>query len=106
MKILCFSEPLPKMILDGEKTISWRINDEKNISVGDEISLCYNDKKEFGKAKVIWVKETTFGDMTNEDKDGHEKFDSVEESYRTYSKYYKMDVKPQTRLKVIKFELI
>jgi len=49
MKQLKFSEPLSYLILSGKKDITWRINDNKNISVGDLISLCYNDGKEFAK---------------------------------------------------------
>jgi len=106
MKRLKFSEPLPKLILDGEKIYTWRINDEKNITVGDKLSLCYNDGREFAKAEVIAVKETTFADLTDEDKEGHEEFSSDEEMYTTYSEYYKMKVTPKTRLKVIKFKKI
>ncbi len=39
MKRLRFSEPLPELILSGRKTVTWRINDEKNIQQGDVLSL-------------------------------------------------------------------
>lgn len=45
------------------------------------LSLCYNDGKEFAKAEAFWVKEVTFGDMTKEDKEGHEKYPSEEQMY-------------------------
>ena len=106
MKKLKFSEPLPELILRGEKNITWRVNDDKGIVVDDELSLCYNDEKEFAKAKVIAVKDTTFENMAEGDKKGHEEFSSDEEMYRTYSKYYKMKVTPKTRVKVIKFRLL
>jgi hypothetical protein len=106
MKKLKFSEPLPELILRGEKDITWRINDEKGIKVDDLLSLCHKDGKEFAKAKVTWIKEKTFGDLTEEDKEGHEEFSSDKEMYETYSKYYRMEVTPKTRLKVIKFSLL
>lgn len=106
MKQLKFSEPLPELVLNGKKDTTWRINDEKNISVDNELSLCYNNGEEFAKAKIIWVKETTFENLIEEDYKGHEKFNSEEEMYNTYSRYYNMEVTPDTKVKVIKFKLV
>jgi len=106
MKQLKFSEGLPELILEGKKNSTWMINDKKGIMAGDILSLCYNDGKEFTKAKVFSVKETTFEDLTEEDKGGHEEFSSDKEMYETYSKYYNMKVIPKTKIKIIKFDLI
>jgi hypothetical protein len=103
---LKFSEPLPKLILEGKKNITWRVNDEKDISSGRIISLCYNNGKEFAKASILSVKDTVFGKLTEDDKKGHEEFASEKEMYEIYSKYYKMQIDPETKLKVIKFELL
>ena len=106
MKQLKFAEPLPKLILSKKKDTTWRIDDEKNLEVGDELSLCYNDGYEFARAKIIWVKETTFKYLTEEDYEGHEKFSSEEEMYNTYSRYYNVEVAPESRVKVVKFKLV
>ncbi len=106
LKRLKFSEPLPKLILSGEKNTTWRVNDDKNIVVGDQLSLCGIDGTEFVKAIVISVRETTFGALTEEDKKGHEEFVSEQQLYDTYSKYYSLKVTPRTPLKVIKFLLL
>lgn len=106
MKRLKFSEPLPEMILSGEKDSTWRIDDDKDITIDDILSLCHNDGTEFAKAKVKWVKYTRFRYLTEEDKQGHESFSTDEEMYRTYSAYYGMNVLPDTALKIIKYELI
>lgn len=37
IKKLHFAEPLPDLILSGKKDTTWRINDEKNIEVGDTL---------------------------------------------------------------------
>ncbi len=115
MKKVNFFYPLPEKILSKEKYTTWRINDEKNLQVG-EIFLCTNNepkgsseypgKGEFAKAQIIWIKETTFGDLTNEDLEGHEKFNSNDEMYKTFSGYYNMNVLPETRVKIIKFKLL
>ena len=105
MKYLKFSEPCPGLILEGKKYTSWRIDDEKDIKAGDVLSLCYNNGKEFAKAKVTSVKETTFGGLTEEDKKGHEGFSSEGEMYKIYSKFYKRKIGPGTKVKVIKFKV-
>lgn len=106
MKQLKFSEPLPELVLGGTKTSTWRINDEREIVDGDKLSLCYNDGREFAKAFATSVRETTFGELTDEDKTGHETFANDEEMYATYSRYYNMAVTPKTNLKIIKFKLL
>lgn len=105
MKPLTFAEPLPAKILNGEKTTTWRVGDEKDISVNDTLSLRTVDGEEFATARVRWVKQTTFGRLTDEDRDGHESFESREAMYRTYEEYYDRDIGPETELKVIRFAL-
>ena len=107
MKTLKFRESLSKLILQGEKNTTWRLFDDKNLSEGDIISFLVGEKKEeFAKAKLIEVKETIFGKLTDKDWDGHEKFLSDEEMYKTYSKYYNCQVDKNNPVKIIKFELL
>jgi hypothetical protein len=106
MKRLRFAEPLPGLVLDGSKDATWRIDDEKEITVNDTLSLCKRtDNSEFAQAEVSWVKMTTFGSLTSEDMEGHEKFSSHQEMLDTYSKYYNLTVTDDTVLKVIKFKI-
>lgn len=106
MKPLKFAEPLPQKVLDGKKDTTWRIDDEREITANDKLSLRNTDDEEFGKARVLWIKITTFGRLTREDKEGHESFESEEDMYKTYENYYDQKVGPETEVKVIKFELI
>jgi hypothetical protein len=106
MKRLKFSESLPELVLSREKDSTWRINDDKDISIDDVLSLCRSDGIEFARARVKWIKITRFRYLTDEDKQGHESFSSDVEMYRTYSGYYNMDVTPDTPLKIIKYELL
>lgn len=110
MKRLKFYDPLPKLVLAEIKNTTWRVGDEKGLDIGDELSLCYgsepNRGNEFAKARIFRIRETTFGNLTEEDKDGHERFNSEEEMYQTYSRYYQTNVTSQTRVKVIKFKLV
>ena len=68
MKTLKFRKSLSKLILQEKKYATWRLSDDKNLSVGDIISfLVWETKEEFVKAKIIEIKETTFGELTDED---------------------------------------
>lgn len=95
------------MVLDWTKDTSRRLNDDKEILPWDMISLLRKSNlTEFGKAIVLRVKETTFGSLTLEDKQGHEKFESDQEMLDTYGRYYGTSVWLNSRLKVIKFKLM
>jgi|SRR3989344_2827084 len=106
MKKLKFADHLIGLVLDGKKDTTWRVNDDKGISVGDELALCRKDGSEFARARVTHSSDTTFENVGKEDKEGHEKFSSEKEMYRTYSRYYGMEVTPKTKVKVIKFRLL
>jgi len=107
MKTLKFRENLAKQILNGKKIITWRLFDDKNLKRGDIISLLiFETEEEFARARLIDVKEKAFAELEDKDWKGHEKFNSEEEMYKTYSKYYKKEITPKTKLKIIKFELI
>lgn len=107
MKTLKFRKILSKLILNGKKNSTWRLFDDKELSVGDIISfIIWETKEEFAKVKLIGVKETTFGELTSEDWEGHETFFSEEEMYRTYSNYYSRQVDKNSPVKIIKFKII
>lgn len=60
----------------------------------------------FATAKITSVVEKPIGQLTEEDKKGHETFESDEEMYATYTKYYGKPVGPDILVKVIRFDLI
>ena len=110
MKTLKFKKDLSDLILDWKKCTTWRLFDDKNITekdIGKIYSFLVSDtQEEFTKAKIIKVRETIFGELTAEDWDGHEKFESEEEMYKTYSVYYGREVNKDSPVKIIKFKLI
>ena len=84
-KSLKFREHLVPLVLSGEKTVTWRLFDDKELQVEDDIDLVnWNTKKIFGKGILTEVKEKPLGDIEESDFDGHEKFESGEEMYETY----------------------
>jgi hypothetical protein len=106
MKKIKFSDNLISLVISKKKNTTWRVNDDKDITEGDSLSLCNTQGEEFARARVISAITKTFRELNNEDKEGHENFSSEEEMYKTYSNYYKDNTTPNTRLKIIKFELL
>ena len=107
MKTLKFHKDLVPLVLNGSKTSTWRLFDDKNLSQGDELELCeFGTNRIFAKARIVSVVEKKFSELTLSDKVGHGKFESDEHMYSTYRQYYKTDVNPETRLKIINFELL
>ena len=107
MKKIKFQNSLVALVLSGEKTSTWRLFDEKNLSVGDTINLVEFGKSDvFAQAIITGVVQKKFKELTKTDKTGHETFFNDQEMYETYSRYYKTNVGPNTSLKIIWFELL
>jgi len=106
-KRLKFHPDLVPLIVNGSKITTWRLFDDKNLQIGDELILVNSKTTEdFSNAKIVLVNETTFEKLTPKDWAGHEKFSSPEEMYKSYSKYYGCAVDQNSLLKIIKYELI
>lgn len=106
MKRLKFNSTLVPRVLSGEKKVTWRLYDDKGLSVGDELSLVNRDSgEEFAQATITSVTETTLGDIDHAAGDGHEAYASREEMYETFRGYYGDRVGPETPVKIISFAL-
>ncbi|HPH78513.1 MAG TPA: ASCH domain-containing protein [bacterium] len=107
MKTLKFRASLSQLILRGQKNSTWRLFDDKDLSIGDRLSLLvWETGHEFVRAKIVDVRVTTLGKLTAADWDGHEKFPDLATMYRTYSQYYHQPVDASTEVKIIRFQLI
>ncbi len=105
-KIIKFRDFLVPLVLSGEKDSTWRLFDDKELRVGDEVDLInWNTKEKFADAALIEVREKELGQLEPEDFDGHEKFESEEAMYESYRTYYGDGVTPQTIVKIIRFKL-
>lgn len=105
MKTLKFKSYLAQRILSGEKTGTWRLFDDKDLQVGDELEFFDSETKEkFGNAKIITLVEKTLGTLTDEDWKGHERYGSEEAMYEHFKAYYGDKVGLDTPLKIIHFD--
>ncbi len=106
-KKIKFAQELVPLILSHEKISTWRLWDDKDLVVGDSVDFIeYRTATHFATGKLTKVIEKPFGKLTDEDKKGHEHFVTIEQIYKTYTKYYKKEVTSQTLVKIIWFELL
>lgn len=110
MKTLKLDHDLATQIREGKKRTTWRLYDDKDISVGDKVLLI--DKKDgdkpetwesMGVAHVTQVTEKRIRDLNTDDREGHEKYNSKDELLTTFKRYYGDRVTLDTPIKVIKF---
>ena len=107
MKTLKFKDFKAKWILEGVKTSTMRLFDDKDLQEGDELELINNDFGEvFSKATITEVIYKKLGEIDDVDLEGHEKWDNKDEMLESLKKYYGDKVKLDTMVKVVKFKLI
>jgi len=104
MKTLKFKSHLCDQILDGSKTSTWRLFDDKDLQNGDELEFLNKDTGEtFGTATITSLYTKTLGTLEDKDWEGHERFASDEEMYSTYRQYYGDSVDKNTEVKLLSF---
>lgn len=110
MKSLKLDHELAELVSSGSKTSTWRLFDDKDLSVGDLVLLI--DKvdqrspatwRPIGIASIQTVIQKRLGDITEDDMRGHERFASKGEMLATYRKYYGDNVTWETPVKIIHF---
>ncbi len=108
MKTLKFATELVSLVLSEEKTSTWRIFDDKGLSLGDELIFINKATGEkFAKARIVSVREKTLRKIDVADFDeGHERFESPEKMLDSYRSYYGDTVTMDAVVKLIKFELL
>lgn len=110
MKLLKLDHQLAQAIIRGEKRSTWRLFDDKNIQVGDEIELVDkvdgNNKKTwqiFGVASITRVVEVRLSQVMREDTALHEVYESEAKMLEVFRGYYGPGVTLDTPVKVLDF---
>ncbi|MEX1027148.1 MAG: ASCH domain-containing protein [Candidatus Paceibacterota bacterium] len=107
MKTLKFAHNLVEKVLDGSKTVTWRLFDDKDLSVGDRLQCSTSDTGNgFAEAEIVAVQEKKLGEIEGADFVGHEKYADQEEMLETYRGYYGDSVDRDTVVKIIEFKLL
>ncbi len=106
MKTLKFRAVLVPLILSGEKTSTWRLFDDKDLAAGDELEFKNKETGEvvaYATATKVIIR--PMGKLKEEEIEGHEKYTSSEEMYKTFSGYYKAPIGPEKPVTIAWFEL-
>ncbi len=105
MKIIKFRQHFIPEILNGTKNTTWRLFDDKDLSVGDEIELVEKETlSKFGEAKIVSVIEKNIEELLPQEllEHGYEDVDGMIEGHKLY---YGDKVDLKTKVKIIQFEL-
>ena len=106
MKTLKFKGFKAQWILDGTKTATMRLFDDKDLQIGDELELFNSDNGEiFARAKIVGITNRRLGDVDDIDLEGHEKWNSKNEMLESLKVYYGDKVNLDTEVKIITFRL-
>ena len=97
-------------MLAGKKTSTWRLFDDKDLSVNDVVEFI--DKvdpnkpqswRAIGTATITSVIEKPMSAIGAQDMDGHDNYASPGEMIETYQGYYGSNVTPDTLVKIVHF---
>lgn len=107
MKSIKFASHLIPKVLSGQKTSTWRMFDDKDFQVGDEIS-CINKEsgQEFAQAKISQIQEKKLQEISENDYEGHERYADLTTMIAAFQKYYGKNVNQDSIVKIIHFQLI
>ena len=110
MKTLKFDHTASQLIAAGKKTSTWRMFDDKDLSVNDVFRIVdkVNPKEPdswrvLGSAKITQIVEKNLGSINSEDMKGHEEFESKQKILEKYQDYYGKRVTFDTPVKIISF---
>src|SRR3990167_2263342 len=106
MKTLKFKHEFAKEILDGRKTTTWWLFDDKDLTIGDKLELVDRDSKEkFGEAIITDIKEKKIKDLTEEELKNHGYADR-QDMINSHKEYYDDRVNLETELKMLTFDIL
>jgi hypothetical protein len=106
MKTVKFRPHLVDEIKAGQKTATWRLYDDKDLKVGDEIELLnWATGEKFAEATITSAREKKLSELEEADFHGHEKFSSRDEMLTNYREYYGDTVTWETLVKMLDFKI-
>ncbi len=110
MKSIKLDHALAEDIKNNKKHSTWRLFDDKDLSVGDRVVVIDKvDSRDrdswvaIGEATLTKVTEKYLGKISEGDYEGHNSYASTEEMLETFRGYYGDSVDLRTPVKVIKF---
>lgn len=104
MKTLKFKDYLIPQILDGSKTTTWRLFDDKDLQIGDQLSLLNADTRvEFARAEITHIIEQPLHDI---DPIAYGKtYKNLREMIEHYREFYGDRVNENSVMKMVTFQI-
>lgn len=104
MKTLKFKDYLVPQILDGSKTTTWRLFDDKDLQIDDRLTFLNADTGiEFARAEITKVIEKELKDI---DPIAYQKtYTNLDEMVKHYRGFYGDHVDEHSIIKIITFRL-
>lgn len=113
MKTLKFNHSDAQLIQAGQKNSTWRLFDDKDLSVDDQLKIIDKVQQDdpatwqvIGGGKVIEVLEKKLGNVSAADMQGHKEFSNKDQILEVYQGYYGPRVTLDTPVKIIHFEFM
>ena len=110
MKTIKLDHALANEVKSGKKTSTWRLFDDKDLSVDDRVILIdkvdphnHDTWKAFGEALINRVVEKHLGEVGKDDYEGHQPYVSDDEMLAEFRLYYGESVSLKTPVKIIHF---
>lgn len=104
MKTLKFKPQLCEEIIRGTKTSTWRLFDDKDLQVGDQLEFVNKETmRVVGTGLITSLYTKTLSTLNDQDWAGHERYASEEAMYEVYRGYYGDKVTKDTEVKIITF---
>lgn len=110
MKQLKFEHQFAADIKAGNKTATFRVNDDKDVKPGDVVELVDKVSHDYpttweipGELEITEVSQVSIGNLTNEHMLRAETFDSVDEMIQTFRRFYGEHVNEDTLVSVLSF---
>jgi len=104
MKTLKFTPDQIPSIVSGERKATWRLNDDKQLDVGDILEFINSQNGQtFGYATINEIIIKRLCDLNDNDKQGHENYNNEQEILNTFKKFYGNNVTIDSKVKVIKY---
>ncbi|MFZ1258402.1 MAG: ASCH domain-containing protein [Candidatus Saccharimonas sp.] len=106
-KTIGFAPELVPLVLNGSKTLTYRVGDKYNfLQVGDKIMTKNSSTgKIFAQLEITGKEIGTFGTL-RDDRAGHEVYRSTQERRETFEKYYKRPIGNDEPATIIGFKVI
>jgi hypothetical protein len=105
MKTLKFTPQLCEEIVRGTKTSTWRLFDDKDLQIGDQLEFLNKETLGvIGTGVITSLYNKTLSTLNEEDWAGHERYVSDEAMYEAYRGYYGDRVTKDTEIKIITFK--